>query len=531
MPTGKPTTVRFAEHDPQPDSSLLASFFGFIECDIQPTRYLHHPLLCDYQDKKLLAHLYPMQRVVLTSVEFQVAVQEAGYRCTRVYRIDFYVPRSDLFRSFVREWLRLKIVSGAQPHAEDESAFEEYRQELERRLEIKVNKTDFKYNASLRTLAKLVLNSLWGKFGQRDQLVKCDVLTDSADMMKYHERKRNGLIEEKATREYGGFMHMKKYVNVYGISNKNVAIAAFVTAHARIRLWRQLHQLWDRVYYHDTDSIIYYYNPAARDAYHIPEGNFLGDWESETGEAVITDLVALAPKTYAYRYKNKEGKVQEIVKAKGFQVKGEECERLFTLDQYERLLRQQVPEIAVQQRTFRHVVYPEPCMQTLDAVKKMVFQYNKGMVDKKTFRTYPFGYEQFLGADQVEPMFNNETLFRRWQPNQRIAMQEMEQTCMMLDNEETSLETGMIEEAMEAAGGTSAYQEMMDYTLEQAAVCDLQQPLPGHTPPSPNEEERQNNQEIVQAVLYHAQRECSRDRSLSEVDVLMRFVDRRGDVE
>lgn len=532
MPTGQPVTLRYsAEH--QPDERLLMTFFGFIECDIRPTRYLHHPLLCDYQDKKLLAHLYPMKRVVLTSAEFQVAVREAAYHCTHVYRIDFYKPRYDLFRSFIREWLRLKIVSGAQPYKEDEAAFEEYQSELSRRLEIQVQKEDFQFNPSLRTLAKLVLNSLWGKFGQRDQLVKCDILTDSAEMIKYHERKRNGLIEEKATREYGGFMHMKKYVNVHGISNKNVAIAAFVTAHARIRLWRQLHRLWDRVYYHDTDSIIYYYDPNDAEAYNIPEGNFLGDWESETGKAVITDLVALAPKTYAYRYRDDKGKIKEIVKAKGFHVKGDECERLFTLDEYEKLLRQNVTEIAVQQRIFRHVVFPEPAMQTYDAIKKMVFQYNKGVVDQKSFRTYPFGYEQFLAPGLISPMFDQSELMKHWQPDQRLSVSEMERHFITVESEETYHEQAACQQQtrlLQQKGPFPALESLIDWSLERAAECER-----GTCALYPSliklaEEETQNNREIIEAVLYHAQREHARNTAVSEEEVVSQFFERRGDI-
>lgn len=40
-----------------------------------------------------------------------------------------------------------------------------------------------------------------------------------------------------------------------------LAGAAFVTACGRLRLWDMLNKLDDRVLYHDTDSIIYEFNP------------------------------------------------------------------------------------------------------------------------------------------------------------------------------------------------------------------------------------------------------------------------------
>lgn len=405
MPTGHPQTYRFSDHD-QPSMEILLNFFGFIECDIHPTRYLHHPLLCDYRDKKLMAHLYPLKRVVLTSAEFGVAIREAGYKCTYVYRIDVYKPNSNLFKDFIRNWLRLKIVSGKCPFRhDDENSFVEYQKELESRLGIQLSREDFKENISLRTLAKMVLNSLWGKFGQRDVLVKTEVLGNSADVLKYHERKRHGIVEERYSRCFGTCKQLKKYVQTQGISTKNVAVAAFVTAHARIRLWRELNRLWDRVYYHDTDSIIYYYNPT-KDWYNIPEGAFLGDWESETGSSLIHSFVGLAPKTYAYRYVDEKGKETEVVKAKGFSTSTKQGMEKFNYQTYRALVMGEVKELTVTQRVFQHVYFPKPEMITYDAQKTMQFQYGKGIVDRTTLRVFPFGYELFLRDVPILPLFN-----------------------------------------------------------------------------------------------------------------------------
>lgn len=506
MPTGQPITVRYSQ-DHQPDETVLSTFFGFIECDIEPTRYLHHPLLCDYQNKRLLAHLYPMKRVVITSAEFHTARQEAAYKCTRVYRIDHYRPRSDLFKSFVREWLRLKIISGSCPvDVTDETAFAAYREELNDRVGIVLEASDFEYNPSLRTLAKMILNSLWGKFGQRDKLVKSEILTDSAEMLKYHERKRNALIEEKATREYGGYMFMKKYVTTQGISNKNVAIAAFVTAHARIRLWRELHRLWDRVYYHDTDSIIYYYDPTNPTLYNIAEGSFLGDWESETKGAVIEHLIALAPKTYAYKYTDDQGQVRNVVKAKGFSIKGEQARTLFTLEEYEKLLRQTVSDISIYQRTFRHVSHPTPSMETTDTLKKMVFQYGKGIVDKLSYRTFPFGYERFLMPGAVQPLYEPSDLLSGWQQDQRKTYREMMQAVQRWENDVPGVYRPR------DVTETETTSDPLQWTLDRVAEVQRQIRLPVVSLP---EEQQLNDREITEAVLFHATREREQGRRVS----------------
>ena len=78
----------------------------------------------------------------------------------------------------------------------------------------------------------------------------------------------------------------------------DVLLAAFVTAQARLRLYAMLSLIGERVIYHDTDSIVYEYVPGMPD---VPLGDRFGEWGSELGKNhVMTDFVALGPKTYAY---------------------------------------------------------------------------------------------------------------------------------------------------------------------------------------------------------------------------------------
>jgi hypothetical protein len=429
LPSGRPTTTIYNARTGQPSHDKLQTFFGFIECDIRPGHYLHHPLLCAYQNKKLLAHLHPLKRIVITSVEFQAAINEAGYICEHVYRIDHYDKNTELFKPFVRQWLRLKILSGKCP-ADDQ--FEAYRAELKCRLDIDVQKEDFKPNAALRTFSKMVLNSLWGKFGQRDTLTQTTVLQNSAERFKFADRCLRGKMEEKGSRSFGDFFELKTFQKKSGFSNKNVAVASFVTAQARLRLWRVLHRLWDRVYYHDTDSVIYYYDPAA--SYNVPEGLFLGDWESETGDCLISEFVGLAPKTYAYRYTDAAGKRHEHVKAKGFKLDGW-GQQVLTFDNYAALLVEtmrtdlsqgQTPALSVPTLTFLHVNQPTPTMLTFKTIKKMIVTYRKGIVDRHTLTVFPLGYELFIPAIQVYPLIHPAYIYEKWEKDQDSSSRVME---------------------------------------------------------------------------------------------------------
>lgn len=78
----------------------------------------------------------------------------------------------------------------------------------------------------------------------------------------------------------------------------NAVIAAFTTAHARLKLYDVLDSLGDRVLYYDTDSIIF----VSREGEWEPSlGDYLGQLTSETGNQYITTFVSGGPKNYAYK--------------------------------------------------------------------------------------------------------------------------------------------------------------------------------------------------------------------------------------
>ena len=444
LPVGFPKT-HYYDQQHQPDASTLISFFGFIECDIEPLVYMHHPLICDYQATKLIAHLYPIERAVMTSVEFQEAIQLGLYKCNHVHRIDMYQSSTSLFKESIRHFLKLKIANSGLPktlHSDDD--IEHYLQTLKERLDISLTVNDFVQNESLKQLAKMLLNSLWGKFGQRSTMTETSVLTNSKERMSYYRRQKKGVLFEKGTRLYGGLFEMKHYKRNFKLSNKNAAVAAFVTAQARLRLWRQLHLLGTRVYYHDTDSIIYLYDP---NKYNIPEGHFLGDWESETGGSLITSFVGLAPKTYAYSYTKSDGQVVSIVKSKGFPV-NQLTKSVINFDTYRDLLFNTIqtcvgladsakaPQIDVPVHMFNHVLDGEhKRMISYDAVKVLRFKYAKGVLDMATLMVYPFGYERFLNYHWIKPVFNSDTIRKQWNHNQKDNFAAMQrQLDLVYDN-------------------------------------------------------------------------------------------------
>jgi len=89
------------------------------------------------------------------------------------------------------------------------------------------------------------------------------------------------------------------------MANTNPVIAAYTTAHARLKLYSYIEKLNDRVMYFDTDSVVYTTDLSKRWLYEVPVGNSLGEMTDEMREfgegAVLEEFVSGGPKNYSYK--------------------------------------------------------------------------------------------------------------------------------------------------------------------------------------------------------------------------------------
>ena len=133
-------------------------------------------------------------------------------------------------------------------------------------------------NEGMRAMAKMMLNSFWGKFGQRNNLPHKEIITCPGELMHHlqddsKECTVNRIDEESIELTW---YHKEHFVDTG--CNKNIFIAAYTTAQARLKLYSYLKGLKERVLYFDTDSIIY----VSREGdYDPPVGRFLGDMTDE----------------------------------------------------------------------------------------------------------------------------------------------------------------------------------------------------------------------------------------------------------
>jgi hypothetical protein len=157
-------------------------------------------------------------------------------------------------------------------------------------------------------IAKLFLNSLYGRFGMRPEQLLCKFLSP-VDLIKSSLHFNILRTIELPDTDNGFAQMVQADLSIENHkANVNVAIAAAITAYGRIHINRFQHMGFD-CYYSDTDSVIL--NGELPDCY---VGKALGQMKLETSG--IDKAVFLGPKVYGYSY-NKKGKNKVVIKVKG----------------------------------------------------------------------------------------------------------------------------------------------------------------------------------------------------------------------
>ena len=347
MPYGLPEWV--THEDISVDS--LKNFYGFAEIDYRVKEYHFHPVCTFTIDGKLRADLEDKVKVVETSCKIQWMLDHPElYEITKVYRMLKYKSTEKMFISYMKNCLMGKCLSSQTLSPEEglqKAIF--YRDTSHGKLDFvaEVEKgARFENNPGKKLLYKLQANNLWGKFGQRDgeeydttQALNRDEFRKACEYeyenrlhfihppIRYERNDYNpNLNDETWLCQMSGEMknEVKRRVSDNPAKDdqkapiRNKAVAAMVTAHAQLILLKAMHELDERVLYHDTDSIVCVLKEGEdlhRD-FGITMGEGLGQWELEhptREEGEITEFVAIGPKAYGIRFSN----APDILKVKG----------------------------------------------------------------------------------------------------------------------------------------------------------------------------------------------------------------------
>lgn len=270
-------------------------WFGIIKCRILPPKNLYHPVLpvkvkMDKNEKLL----FPLclkcaenkirkcphsdnERIIegtWSTIEVNKAI-EKGYKIQGIHEVWHFEKGSNkLFKGYVKNFMKIKLETSSPNY----SSNEEYIQDIKRKLDIDLDPEKIELNPGKRAVAKICLNSLWGKFGQRQNMSQTEYVTD---VRRFYEILLDDRLTDinvnYQTEETVQMSYKFKDYYVENNTSTNIYIALFTTANARLRLYEKLNELGEAVIMCDTDSVVYFDDGENT----VKTGDMLGEWTDE----------------------------------------------------------------------------------------------------------------------------------------------------------------------------------------------------------------------------------------------------------
>lgn len=322
---------------------------GLIKCKILPPQNLYHPVLPKKMNNKLMFVLCQtcgetMNYEQCTHSEDQRALTgtwvideilkslEKGYKVLEIFEIwkyqtiqfDPVSKTGGLFVEMMNKFIKLKQEASGWPAAcETDETKNQYIEKFFIQEDIKLDFSAIMNNPGLRCQAKLMLNSFWGKFGQLEHQPRTKIINKSEEFFSMLTNpcfEINTVLPVNETALVVNYQFTEESFDP--LSTVNVAIAAYVTAQARLKLYTYLEHLNERVLYYDTDSVIYISRPGE---YEPPTGSFLGDMTDELEGygcgSYIKEFASGGPKNYAYKvWSTTEEQEKVVCKVKGIKL-------------------------------------------------------------------------------------------------------------------------------------------------------------------------------------------------------------------
>ena len=247
---------------------LNGTFIGIVKCETTPPNNLYIPVLpCREKaadgSEKLMFHLKPTKSV-WASVELKLAIQK-GYKLNILAGYK-YEPVTGLMKEYVEKFLKIKTCNGGVLTEEECEQLNKEHKQLG--LDIVITPGETSDNRGMKEIAKLCLNSLWGKFGQRSNLDSYEFYDESKYIVFINrllsnkiETKSWNIINENCVEHH----YNENFEDIIESTNISEITAIFTAANARARLYSLLEWLDPSQFlYCDTDRcfILYdLYNP------------------------------------------------------------------------------------------------------------------------------------------------------------------------------------------------------------------------------------------------------------------------------
>ena len=267
---------------------LDPNLFGFFYCKITTPEYLDHPILQVHHKSN-----------VGTRTISPLGSWEGWYF-------------SEELKNSLKFGYQFEVLRGY--YFKSDYIFKDYVNDLYN-LRLKYPKSD-----PMNYIAKILLNSLYGRFGMDDNFSETEILS-TKDYLELEKEKDNNHIELlEVTPLKDKYMVTSKYYSTYlntrldngsEYHNVNIAIASAVTAYSRIHMSQfKNNKDLPNLYYTDTDSLYFDKGGPISDSQALlVSSTTLGKLKLE---GIYDKALFLAPKVYALE--NKESK---IIKVKG----------------------------------------------------------------------------------------------------------------------------------------------------------------------------------------------------------------------
>ena len=313
-----------------PEFPSLLETEGLVKCLILPPRKLFHPVLPIKMHSKLMfvlcrkcaeqyiyencPHNDPRDRSIRGTWvidEVRLAIKH-GYNVLEIYEIWEYEVRvankanSDgVFFDYVNTFLKIKQQASGWPEwCVDEETKERYIQKYKETEGIELDRNDIEYNAGLRYIAKLCLNTTWGYLCKNSYKSQTKIVNEPKQLFAALENPNFDVTNLRVFGEKAVLLNYDILSDVVPPDPKvNVTVACYVTCGARIMLYELLAKLQQRAFYVDTDSVCYLQRPG-EDV--LPLGEELGALSNELksygGEGTHIDEICVAgAKNYAMK--------------------------------------------------------------------------------------------------------------------------------------------------------------------------------------------------------------------------------------
>ena len=259
------------------------------------------------------------------TLELQLAVSK-GYKILEFFELWNYPENrrskysgegtdESIFGSYISLFTRVKMESSGFPsHIVTDSQKDAYIQSIKNKEGVTLVKANVRHNPGMRYIAKLLLNSLWGKICQRSDMNTTKMFgeEDLGGMMKVLNNPAYTLNDFHIGEKTVSLTYKEKAGQVSDCNHSNVLLAATVTAAARCHLYSFMDTIPNELLYTDTDSCLWIKKKGKEG---IKHGDNLGDMKSELPHGCfIRCLATCGAKSYSYSLSNGEC----VTRVKGF---------------------------------------------------------------------------------------------------------------------------------------------------------------------------------------------------------------------